>query len=284
MSDWNRSRDNDQRRYGADERNRREFGAGDPWPDRNRAEPRSFDDRSQGGSGRADDRTREDGRRAFGEGGGSGGYGYAAGQDYGRQEFGRQDYARQDYGRQGYGEDRQRQYGEQSYGRSFGPSNQPYGRQGAQGYRGEWAQTGYGQGGGAFGNEPLQRVTDGEYDHGFRTGGEHRGRGPKNYTRSDERIREDVNDRLSDDAWLDATEIEIQVAAGEVTLTGAVNSREDKRRAEDIAEQVSGVKHVQNNLRVQQPGQSMASQAGDSRSTSGAAGATTGRNTSGTQI
>ncbi|MDB5452943.1 MAG: hypothetical protein JWO33_1521 [Caulobacteraceae bacterium] len=83
----------------------------------------------------------------------------------------------------------------------------------------------------------------------------HRGRGPKNYRRSDDRVREDVSDRLSDDHWLDASEIEIVVATGEVTLTGTVNSRDDKRRAEQLAEQVSGVDNVQNNLRVTQQGQ-----------------------------
>ena len=30
--------------------------------------------------------------------------------------------------------------------------------------------------------------------------GEHQGRGPKGYQRSDERIREDINERLTDDA------------------------------------------------------------------------------------
>jgi hypothetical protein len=35
-----------------------------------------------------------------------------------------------------------------------------------------------------------------------------------------------------------------------VTLNGEVSSREEKRRAEDLAESVSGVGHVQNNLRV----------------------------------
>lgn len=78
-----------------------------------------------------------------------------------------------------------------------------------------------------------------------------RGRGPRGYTRSDDRIREDVSDRLSDDWRVDASDIEVAVAAGEVTLTGTVNNREDKRRAEDIADDCSGVKHVQNNLRVQ---------------------------------
>lgn len=83
-------------------------------------------------------------------------------------------------------------------------------------------------------------------------GGEHRGRGPKGYKRSDERIREDVNDRMTDDPWLDASQIEVQVKACEVVLTGAVNSREDKRRAEMLAESVSGVDNVQNSIRVEQ--------------------------------
>lgn len=81
---------------------------------------------------------------------------------------------------------------------------------------------------------------------------EHRGRGPKGYRRSDERIKEDVNDRLSDDYYLDASDVEVMVSNTEVTLTGTVNSREDKRRAEDIAESVSGVSNVENRLRVKQ--------------------------------
>src|SRR6185295_19616758 len=81
---------------------------------------------------------------------------------------------------------------------------------------------------------------------------EHRGRGPKGYRRSDERIKEDVNDRLSDDYYIDASDVEVMVTNTEVTLTGTVNSREDKRRAEDIAESVSGVTNVENRLRVKQ--------------------------------
>jgi osmotically-inducible protein OsmY len=81
--------------------------------------------------------------------------------------------------------------------------------------------------------------------------GLHRGRGPKNYSRSDHRIQEDVNDRLTDDHFLDATHIDVNVAGGEVTLSGTVTNRTDKRRAEDLADEVSGVKHVQNNLRIQ---------------------------------
>ena len=79
---------------------------------------------------------------------------------------------------------------------------------------------------------------------------QHRGRGPRGYSRSDDRVREDINDRLTDDSYVDASEIDVTVSSGEVTLTGTVDNRMTKRRAEDIAESISGVRHVQNNLRV----------------------------------
>jgi osmotically-inducible protein OsmY len=81
-------------------------------------------------------------------------------------------------------------------------------------------------------------------------GQSHQGRGPKAYKRSDARIQEDVNDRFTDDHWLDATHIDVSVQDTEVTLAGTVGSRDDRRHAERLAEHVSGVTHVQNNLRV----------------------------------
>jgi osmotically-inducible protein OsmY len=78
----------------------------------------------------------------------------------------------------------------------------------------------------------------------------HRGRGPRNYRRSDERISEDINDRLTDHPYLDASDIEVIVDGGEVTLNGSVESRQAKRLAEDIAESVAGVTNVENRLRV----------------------------------
>jgi hypothetical protein len=78
----------------------------------------------------------------------------------------------------------------------------------------------------------------------------HVGKGPKGYTRSDERIREDVCDRLSDDDEVDASEISVTVKGGEVTLEGTVTDRHSKHRAEDIAESVSGVRDVSNRLRT----------------------------------
>jgi osmotically-inducible protein OsmY len=103
-----------------------------------------------------------------------------------------------------------------------------------------------------FGDDDAERRRERDALQGDQGAQHHRGRGPKGYTRSDDRIREDVNDRLTDDPHVDASEIEVSVSNREVTLTGMVNSRFEKRHAEDLAESVSGVSHVQNNLRVQQ--------------------------------
>ena len=96
-----------------------------------------------------------------------------------------------------------------------------------------------------------------------------RGKGPRNYQRSDTRILEDVNDRLSDDPMLDASDIEVAVSKSEVTMTGTVSSRFDKRRAEDLAERVSGVSHVQNNLRVKAAASMQTSTTGDKTGATG---------------
>jgi osmotically-inducible protein OsmY len=80
--------------------------------------------------------------------------------------------------------------------------------------------------------------------------GPNRGKGPKGYVRSDEKIRDDVNDRLYHDPFIDASDIEVTVSDGDVTLTGTVDSRDTKHRAEDCAEEVTGVKDVSNNLKI----------------------------------
>ncbi|MDI1240640.1 MAG: BON domain-containing protein [bacterium] len=101
-----------------------------------------------------------------------------------------------------------------------------------------------------------------------------RGKGPKGYTRSDDRIREDVNERLTEHYAIDASDIEIEVNAGEITLTGTVDSRYEKRLAEDVVEAVSGVNHVENRLRVSQNG-SYGSSMGSSGTSMGSSGAST---------
>ncbi|MBT1701798.1 BON domain-containing protein [Chryseosolibacter indicus] len=80
--------------------------------------------------------------------------------------------------------------------------------------------------------------------------GLHKGKGPRGYTRSDERVLEEINERITEDPYIDALEVTVAVQGGEVILTGSVSDRAEKRRAEDIAESVSGVTHVENRLRV----------------------------------
>lgn len=86
--------------------------------------------------------------------------------------------------------------------------------------------------------------------------GEHRGRGPRGYRRSDERIKDDVCQCLTDDAHIDATNIEVTVNDREVVLSGTVQSRFEKRHAEDLIERLPGVRDVINSLRVSSDTQS----------------------------
>jgi hypothetical protein len=76
------------------------------------------------------------------------------------------------------------------------------------------------------------------------------GKGPRGYARSDDRMREDVCERLSQDDEVDASDVTVTVVKGEVTLEGTVPDRHSKRRAEDIAESVAGVTDVHNRLRA----------------------------------
>jgi hypothetical protein len=186
---------------------------------------------------------------------------------------------------EGYGDGRDR--GARMPGGFGGDGYNSYGGPGARGVQGRGAQGGGGPGyddfaghGSRPGGIPRRTGTEGEenYDRGIRSGresfapwggnrfsnetagygregdrgaGPHRGRGPKGHARSDARIHEDVCERLTDDPHVDASEIEVRVENGEVTLSGTVPDRGAKRRAEDVAESASGVRHVRNDLRVQ---------------------------------
>jgi hypothetical protein len=91
--------------------------------------------------------------------------------------------------------------------------------------------------------------------YGSQSQEDYSGRGPKGYRRADERIQEDINEQFTRHPRLDASEIEVRVENGEVTLSGSVSDRNSKRLAEDIAESCSGVNNVQNQLRVNREGQ-----------------------------
>ena len=78
----------------------------------------------------------------------------------------------------------------------------------------------------------------------------HCGKGPKNYNRSDERIKELVCERLCDDPEVDASNIEVEVKNADVILRGEVNEKSEKYLAEDLAASVTGVSNVENLIRV----------------------------------
>jgi hypothetical protein len=146
-----------------------------------------------------------------------------------------------------------------------GSWSQGYGGQGSwgQGQPEGWSQSG-GQGfgqQGRFGSGPRSFY----YEEVWLIPGPHTGRGPQGYQRSDQRIEEDVCERLSQHGQLDASGIQVAVNNGEVTLNGIVDSRQDKRMAEDMLDAIPGVKDIHNQLRVEQgqtgpqgqPGQTM---------------------------
>jgi BON domain len=80
--------------------------------------------------------------------------------------------------------------------------------------------------------------------------GPHQGSGPKGWRRSDASIREDVCEALAYHPSLDASDIEVTVKDGEVTLEGTVTDRGSKRLAESTTERCRGVSDVHNRLVV----------------------------------
>ncbi|WP_133364642.1 BON domain-containing protein [Qipengyuania sediminis] len=238
-----------------------------------------------GGYGQRDDHARSSGgyrsdtsafddydRQGFSRyGGGHGGQGQPRG-GYGGQSYGReggQSFRQQ--GGQGYGQGfdqggsfGQDRYGQGGYGQgSYRPSDSGQGFQ-----RGSYRSGSYG-GGGHIPERQYDRDERGFFDRAsdevmswfgdddaarrrkMDAREDHSGRGPANYTRSPERLIEDANERLTRDPHIDASRVTVTCKDNEITLEGTVDSRSAKRRAEDLVEDISGVKHVQNNLRVE---------------------------------
>lgn len=76
----------------------------------------------------------------------------------------------------------------------------------------------------------------------------YRGKGPAQ--RTDDQIKSAVEEVLTDDPWLDASGVQVSVQQGIVTLAGTIPSRAAKRRAEDLADIIRGVRDVQNTLSI----------------------------------
>lgn len=175
---------------------------------------------------------------------------------YGAQAERRDDLGHRGYGgsmggrRGGYGQrdmayggmnsgDMQRGWGDENRG-TQGPSRMP-GMQGMQG-AGEQSMTPQFQ--------AQRQGMLGPISAGMKPDEHRRFRGPKGYKRSDERVREDVCDQLGHAEGIDVSDIEVSVSNGEVTFSGTVPERRMKYVVEHIAERVSGVNDVHNQLRV----------------------------------
>jgi osmotically-inducible protein OsmY len=172
-------------------------------------------------------------------------YGYSRGSQGQRLQGG---YGRQSggYDQGGYGQRLRGSSGQSQRLSGYGQETGGYGRSGSEGV--------YGYGSSAYGQP--QGLRQDAYGREFGVQGQdyqgqsHRGRGPKNYTRSDERIREDLSEQLSSHHYIDASEVSVEVKNGVVTLSGSVDQRQQKHEIEDMAESCSGVKDVENRLSV----------------------------------
>lgn len=161
----------------------------------------------------------------------------------------------------GYGHDDGNPSRDTYRGQSGAQSGGNYGNQNANGgNRGQWGD--FDQGGRSGGGEnrsfdsmsPRDRKGgEGSYHGGSAYGqvrGQHAGKGPQGFQRSDERIKEMVHEALTDHEHLDATHIVVDVKEGEVSLSGSVEDRATKRLAEDVVMSVKGVRDVHNQIRI----------------------------------
>ena len=251
MADYHRNydRDREARRYEDDEeRDRRNRQARDevrPRFDDEEAERRRNEMEDERRYDRASDR-RDYGRGyyggSYGGGYGRGYYGSTYGGGYGGGSFGST--------RGGYGSESD--YTSDRRDDRYGTYSNDYGHDDRRSSAGEADQRRQSRGPDARTDEPGRDYAQSSwsYTEMWWVPGPHTGRGPRGYQRSDERINEDVNERLQQNGQIDASNISVSVSQGDVTLSGSVNSRFEKRLAEDVAESCTGVKDVQNDLRV----------------------------------
>jgi osmotically-inducible protein OsmY len=102
-----------------------------------------------------------------------------------------------------------------------------------------------------YGEEESKRFPESGTNYDMR--GMHSGKGPRNYRRSDERLKELICERLTADPHVDATDIVIEVRDSEAIIGGTVNDKQMKRRAEEIIDEIKGITQVENRIRVNKP-------------------------------
>jgi osmotically-inducible protein OsmY len=171
---------------------------------------------------------------------------------------------------QSYGQQHERGFGQQQghgsqqgYGMS---GQQDWGQQSQQGMMGGQTQTSSGYGGFRGGMQAGWGQTETSRSR----------KGPKNYARSDERIREMVCERLVDEQGVDVSEVSIEVKNGRVELEGTVPSRQMRHRIEDIVDDCWGVQDIENRLRVQTQQSGQSGQESRSGSEQGRSGSSSG--------
>jgi hypothetical protein len=128
---------------------------------------------------------------------------------------------------------------------SYTEAGEPHGREYTESGQGVW---------GTYANRPSMEPNQ----WGKSAGIHHQYGGPASYAaaasvilrRPDDRIRDDVVDRLTEHPYIDASEVAVEVHGGEVTIAGIVENRRAKRIVDDLAEGVSGVKRVRDLLAV----------------------------------
>jgi len=176
--------------------------------------------------------------------------------EYGAGRFEEED--RGGYGRTGYGASRhasgyrESEYRGQGYGADYGSLGQRS-RSGRQ-FVSDYGGGGYDQVSGTYGYRGRGAYATGDYQSGMEGQRSYRGFGPQTYQRSDDRIRDDVCERLTDDARIDASNVTIDVNQGAVTLSGTVPERYMRYAAEDLVDDAMGVESINNQLRVQARG------------------------------
>ena len=165
------------------------------------------------------------------------------------------EYSEGDHRGQGLG-------GGQGYGAEYGQRGSRSGLQ----FASDYGSGGYDQVSGGYGYRGSQAT--GDYQSGMEGQRSYRGLGPQTYKRSDDRIRDDVCERLTDDFRIDASNITIDVNQGAVTLSGTVPERHMRYAAEDLVDDAMGVESINNQLRVQSRTQSQGMQSQGMQSSS----------------
>ena len=74
--------------------------------------------------------------------------------------------------------------------------------------------------------------------------------GPKGYQRSDERLREDISERLMEARYIDSSDVTVEVSGAKVVLEGTVPERRMKHAIEDLVDACPGVQDIDNRIRV----------------------------------